>query len=141
MNIYKYLTNWKYRYQFHKLKAVDKMIEDYEFKKYKILNVREGVRINYDEMKGRRDVLEVRIKTEKEKPTLDKDEFNRLEDEMVILNRDIERSEEELKKLDEEVFGAKPSNENPEGLYGINDWIANSHDLKSLYKLYLKELK
>ena len=42
-------------------------------------------------------------------------------------------------QLDNEVSGAKPTNENPEGVMGINQQIDSYMELKGMLKDWIKE--
>ena len=140
MNIYKYLTNWKYRYFVKKLDGINKMIEDMEFKRYKTLYVREQIRQEYDGVRSKLEILKTQIASEKDKPTISVDEFKRLEDDVVRLNQEVERKVAQMKSLDIEVQGSKPTQELPEGHQGINETIEGLRELIHVTKQYTKEL-
>jgi hypothetical protein len=116
------------------------MIVDLEFKRYKMQQIREDVRLDYDNLKNKRPVLVDQIAAEKLKPTMSKDEAARLDDELVILDRDVKNYEEQMSGMDTEIEGARASSENPEGIKGLNEQIESLHDLKLIVKDYSKTL-
>lgn len=132
--------NWKYRYFRKKLKGVAKMVLDLEFKRFKTLEIREEIRGEYDVLKSKRYVLEAQIQSEKEKPTMKKGEAARLDDQKVLFDRDISRFEEQMKALDLEVYGSKPTQEYPEGVQGIVQQIDALQELKVMLSDYMKSL-
>lgn len=121
-----------------KLDGVGKMIWDLDFKKYKTREIREDIRKLYDNAKSRKYGLEEQIKNW----PADKDAGDkaRLEDEVVRLTKDIERNEAQLKDLDMQVEGAKPSPQYPDGVSGINDQIDSLMELKQMLKDWTKTL-
>ena len=134
MNIF----SWQYRYFQSKIRGVEKMILDLEFKRFKTLEIREEVRQVYDNTQSRLSVLLEQIKKETETPTLEKGDFARLEDQKVLMERDIERYKKQMDGLDLEVNGSKPTNEYPEGIQGINSQLESLHELKLMLRDYLK---
>lgn len=116
------------------------MIEDLLFKRFKTLEIREDVREEYDNLKARKTALELQIKSEKETPTMEQGEIARLDDKLVLLNRDIERSEAQLKGMDLDVYGSKPTNEYPDGVQGINQQLDALRELEKMIKDYIKTL-
>mgnify|MGYP001574832216 CR=1 FL=1 len=111
------------------------MIWDLEFKVFKTREIREDVRREYDQSKSRLSILEEQITNWPK----DKDEGDRkrLEDQVVLLKRDVERFEAQMKQLDLEVNGAKPSMEYPDGVQGINHQIDSLQELKGMLKEWL----
>ena len=138
MNVFKWLFSWRYRYFRHKLRGVEKMIMDLEFKKFKTLEIREEIRQTHDSMKTRLNVLETTIKSEDKKPTLNKDERARLDDQKVVLTRDIERYVAQMKDLDLQIAGSKPTNELPDGHNGIDQQLDALQELKLMVRDYLE---
>ena len=134
------MFNKKIKYFKEKVVAVEKMIWDLEFKRAKTEMIREEIRQKYDETKQRLSIIEAKAKSEKEKPTIEKGEIARLDDQIVILKRDIERYEAQMKGLDLEVRGSVPTEEFKEGVQGINDQIDALQELKVMLKDYIKEL-
>ena len=144
MNIFK-LFNWKYRYFVKKLDGIDKMIEDLIFKRYKTAYVREQIRREYDQLRSRLEILKTQIASEKDNTSkneskLSVDEFKRLEDDEVILNRDIERKKSQIDQLDIEVKGSRPTADLPEGHQGLEQTLEALRELKNVTKEYLKSL-
>lgn len=137
------MFNTQKRYFKKKLDGVQKMIWDLEFKRAKNRYTREQIRIEYDNSRARLEVLKTTIKAESEKGKLKDtniDEFKRLEDEQVILERDIDRKQKQMGDLDIEVFGSKPTAELPEGHQGVNQTIEALRELQVVTKEYIKQL-
>jgi hypothetical protein len=131
--------NWKYRYFKNKIRGVQKMIADLEFKRFKTLEIREEVRVEYDQNKAKMDILEKQIKQQKEKPTMEEGEIKRLDDQKVLLDIDIKKQEDQLKVLDLDVQGTRPTNEYPDGVNGINQQLDALQELVVMLKNYIKE--
>ena len=133
------LTHWPVSQKKHfkqKLQGVTKMIYDLGFKKYKTREIREDVRREYDTQKSRLSILDEQIKNWSK----DKDEGERkgLEDKVVLLKRDIERFEAQMKQLDLEMEGSKPTNEYPDGVQGISHQVDSLMELKQMLKEWIK---
>lgn len=126
-----------------KLKGIQSMIWDLEFKRFKTLYVREQIRQEYDQCRSRMEILLTNIKMGEEPGGLkekDPGEFARLDDDKVRLEKDIERKLAQMKSLDIEVQGSKATAELPEGHQGINETITALHELIQVTKDYLKQL-
>lgn len=118
-----------------KLDGVEKMIYDFEFKIFKTKEIREDVRKEYDFMKSRIATLTSQIEN-----FMGKAEKARLEDDKVRAERDVARFEQQMKNLDIEIYGIKPSAENPDGVSGIVDQIESLRELKGMLKSWIKSL-
>ena len=134
-------THWPVSQKGHfklKLKGVEKMLWDLSFKMFKTREIREDVRREYDQQKARLSILEEQIKNWPK----DKDEGDRkkLEDQVVLIQRDISRFEQQLKQLDLECEGSKPTNEYPDGVQGISHQIDSLQELKVMIKEWLKNV-
>lgn len=140
MNIIKYIFSWKYRYFLQKKRGVEKMIEDLCFKRSKTQMIREEVRQEYDKSRAKLDILQTQIKAQKETPTMEEGEIKRLDDQEVLLKRDVERYEAQIKMLDLDVQGTKPTNEYPDGVTGINHQIDSLRELQVMLKEYIKQI-
>lgn len=134
------LLSWKYRYFLKKIRGIEKTILDLEFKRFKTQEIREEIRQEYDLMKSKLFILEEQIKKQKESPTMEPGDIARLDDDKVILERDIRRFEDQITALDNEVSGARPSNENPEGIQGITQQLDALQELKGMVKDYVKRI-
>ena len=142
------MFNKQKRYFKLKLDGIQKMCWDLEFKRFKTQEIREQIRQEYDELKGRLSVLETRIKQQAEKPTMDKGEIARLDDQKVLLERDIKRKAEGedglqiigMKQLDMQINGLPPSVDYPDGVQGINDQLDALRELNEILKDYIKTL-
>lgn len=116
------------------------MIEDLLFKRFKTREIREDIRQEYDNQKSKLSLLESQIKAEEAKPTMEKGDFARLGDEKVLLERDIERYLQQMKALDLEIQGSKPTAEFHDGVQGINDQLDALRELAEMLKEYIKNL-
>ena len=85
-------------------------------------------------------ILEAQIKAQKEKPTMEAGEIARLDDQKVLLERDIERFKEQMKGLDLEVHGSKPTAEYHDGVQGVKQQLEALRELVGMLKDYLKTL-
>ena len=135
------LTHWPVYEKKHfkqKLQGVQKMICDLSFKTFKTQEIREGIRKEYDTAKSRKSSLEEEIKNwPKEKTEADR---KGLEDKVVLFDRDIMRFEQQLKQLDLETNGSKPTNEYPDGIAGIKQQIDSLMELRQMIKEWIKSL-
>jgi len=142
------MFNKQKKYFKQKLDGIQKMCWDLEFKRFKTQEIREQIRQEYDELKGRLSVLETRIKQQAEKPTMDKGEIARLDDQKVLLERDIKRKAEGddglqiigMKQLDMQINGLAPSSDYPDGVQGINDQLDALRELGEILKDYIKRI-
>lgn len=117
-----------------KLDGTTKMMWDLEFKIYKTREIREDVRKEYDNCKQRISVLDGRIyllPKDKEKWS---DEDKRIEDQKTLLERDAQRYEQQMKNLDIEVEGSKPTNDYPDGVTGIQQQIDSLRELTEMLR-------
>lgn len=121
-----------------KLQGTQKMLWDYQFKKFKTLEIRESIRQEYDFMKSRLATLDGQISQFPEDGN--KDEKARLDDQRALAQRDADRLEKQLQALDLEVYGSKPTNQYPEGVIGIEDNIKSIIELIEMIKNHLKKL-
>ena len=143
MNLIKYLTNWKYRYFKKKLRGVQSMIEDLNFKRFKTMEIREEIRQAYDEQKAKLLSVETTIKNERSKPDDEKyhkmaeGDIARLDDEVVRLKQEIERYEAQLKGIDIDVNGSTRTNEFPDGHEGIVQQLDALRELEGMLKEYI----
>jgi hypothetical protein len=102
--------------------------------------IREDIRVEYDNSKAKLLTLEEKIKSQKENSTMEKGEIARLDDEKVLLERDRDRFLGQMKGLDIEIQGAKPSADLPEGHQGINQQLDALRELQQMLKEYMKEV-
>ena len=153
-----------------KLKQVDFMFWDLEFKKFKTLEIREEIRQEYDNQNSKLNVIETQIKSqlkdaskicevhnpEKGTDAKHKDhgkcvceyidghmeigEVERLYDQKVLIKRDADRFLNQIKQLDIEVNGASPSADLPEGFQGIVQQLDSLRELQGMIKSYIKQL-
>ena len=132
------LFNWKRRYFKRKLHGVECMIEDLLFKRFKTREIREEIRQEYDNLRSKLDVLDAKIKSQKDKPTMEKEEIARLDDQKVLIERDIERYLSQMKSLDLEIMGSKPTAEYQDGVQGINQQLDSLQELVEMLRSYIK---
>ena len=122
--------------------GVQKMIWDYEFKREKSLMIREEVRQQYDNFSQKLHLIETRLKAEKEKEKseISKDELARIEDQKVILEKEIEKCKGQMSKIDIDVNGLPPCAQEPEGLVGHNETIESLRELLGMVKTYIRRI-
>lgn len=121
-----------------KLEGTRAMIWDLQFKAFKTREIREDIRKEYDYVQSRMATTNQQI--ESWPSDGDQAELAKLKDVMVLQQRDSDRFLAQMKHLDLEVEGAKPSAENPEGHEGIMMQIDNLRELASMLGDYIKEL-
>lgn len=138
--MFKTLFNKKYRYFVKKLQGVKFMIYDLEFKRYKTAEIREEIRQLYDGKKSQVLSLEEKVKEERKNGKLPEGDIKRIEDEIVLSKRDVERFEDQLKNFDLEINGSKPTAEYPQGVQGIADQLEALHELEQMLKNYISKL-
>ena len=141
------MFNKKKKYFKEKLSGVVKMIWDFEFKRQKTRMIREEVRQEYDRQKSAFAVLTAKIARERsEQEAIGKEnvmkpeDVARLDDQRVLMERDISRFEQQMKALDLEIDGSKPTGEYPDGVQGINHQLDALHELEGMLKEYIKTL-
>lgn len=132
--------NKQKKYFEEKGEAVQKMIWDMEFKRFKTLEIREDVRGEYDATKAKLVAVEGQIKQQKETPTMEDGEVKRLDDQKVLLERDIARYEAQMQALDLEVSGSPRTNEYPDGVEGLDQQLEALRELQGMVKEYIKSL-
>ena len=113
-----------------KLDGTRKVIWDLEFKKFKTREIREDIRREYDNKKQALHASEAAIANFPKEG--DKAEKASLEDQVVILKRDIERHESQLRDIDAQIDGAKPSSDYPEGVMGISEEIDSMRQIEAM---------
>lgn len=134
-----FIFNKKKNYFKRKLDGVQKMIWDFEFKRFKTLEIREEMRAEFENAKSRLAVLEAKIKSEKENPTMEAGDIARLDDEKIRLDKEIEGHKEGMRALDLEVDGSRKTNEFPEGYTGITQQLDGLRELQGMLRSYIKE--
>jgi len=117
-----------------KLTAVQRMIWDLEFKRFKSLEVREISRKQYDNLNAKLHAIP------KEEDIKDEAEKGKIKDQRAILERDIENYKGQMNLIDLEVNGSKPTNQYPEGYTGISDQLEALRELQGMVKNYIKKL-
>lgn len=136
-----YLTHRTHTKKDHykqKLDGVMKMIWDQEFKLFKTKEIREGVRQSYEQTKARISVIDEQLTNwPKDKPVVDKPG---MEDEKVRMAESLKKFEENMKNLDIEIEGSKPTNELPEGHQGIKMQIDSLMELKAMLDEHIKSI-
>lgn len=133
-----HLPRSKKGYFKRKFKAVGEMIWDLEFKIFKTREMREGLRKEYDYMNSRLETINVQIKNWPEDG--DKDERARLDDQLALATRDAERLLEQIKGLDAEVEGIKPSAENHAGIEGMANQVEALQELRAMLGSWIRTL-
>lgn len=119
-----------------KLRGVEGMLWDLEFKVFKTREIREDIRKEYDFMLSRIESIDAQIKNfPADKP---EEERKTLEDQKVLAERDRDRLLHQIKTLDVEVEGARPTAEEPNGHEGINMQIDQLRELADMLRSWLK---
>lgn len=123
----------------HFKKRLQKVISDtwdIEFQRYKTEEVREDIRKIYDGAQAKKASLENQIKNwPKDKDVGDK---ARLEDEVVRTQRDIERYQAQMKEIDIQIHGTKPTNEYPDGADGMDQRVESFVELQGMLKDWIR---
>ena len=112
------------------------MVWDLEFKRFKTREIREEVRQTYDNQKSRQFSLKEQLNNKE----LKKEELANIKDEIERLDVQLKRYEEQMKGLDLEVEGSKPTNELPDGHDGINQTLDSLRELQQMIKDYLRSI-
>lgn len=115
------------------------MTWDWEFKKFKLQHTREEKRRMFDGLKSQLQNLEALIKAQAENPTMEKGEIARLDDDKVLLEREIERALEGVKAIDAEIDGLPPSHEYPDGVSGVTQQMDALQELRGLYEQFMEK--
>ena len=123
-----------------KLQGVQCTIWDLEFKRAKTKQIREEVRVEFDTLKSKIELVNSQIKTQKEKPTMPEGDIKRLDDEVVRMKADIERYQGQMKQLDLDIDGSRPTADLPDGAIGINHQLESLRELKVMLKDYLSKI-
>ena len=121
-----------------KLDGTEKMIWDLEFKVFKTREVREDVRQEYDYMIQR--IGNLKNQFENFPATGDLAEKARITDQIILAERDRDRFLEQIKMIDLEIEGSKPTAELPDGASGIVNQIESLRELLTMLKDWIKKL-
>lgn len=121
-----------------KIDNVHRQIWEWEFRIFKTKEVREDIRKELDNAVSRSEITKNSIKNwPKDKPKEDK---AKIEDELTLMERDIERFKKQIDNLDLEIYGSKPTNEHPDGVLGFQYQIDSLRELEEMLKEWVKEL-
>ena len=134
------MFNKKKKYFKSLVDANQRTIWGLEFKRFKALEIREEIRQSYDVSKAKLEVLNNQINQQKENPTLEEGEIKRLDDRKVLLEKDIKGYEEQIKGLDIEINGSKPTAELQNGYLGISGQIDAYRELLEMLKKFIKSI-
>jgi len=130
----------EFKYFKKKLQNVKYAILDQEFKRFKTLEIREEIRQNYDNIKSRIILLQEQYDKEKEKNELPKEDLEAIKDKITKSEAERDRLEQQIKGLDREVYGAKPTAEEPDGFDGIEQVLESLRELVDMIRDYMKKL-
>ena len=89
----------EYKYFKKKLQGVEYAILDWEFKRFKTLEIREDIRRNYDNAKAQIQSYNEKYETEKKKG-LPEGDLARIDDNKVRAETERDRMEKQIKGLD-----------------------------------------
>lgn len=121
----------------NKMEGTEKMVWDLEFKIFKTREIREDIRKEYDYMMQRIAAFDDQIKGFPKDGN--KEELGRVEDEKVRAVRDSERFLAQMKQLDLEINGSKPTNELPDGFTGIMEQVDSLKELQGMLRDWIKK--
>jgi predicted nucleic acid-binding Zn-ribbon protein len=127
--------NEQQKYFKAKLSGVQKTIWDLEFKRFKTREIREEIRVEYDQMRARLAPLEDALTK-----TKDKKELAALTEQKAAVESDANRFMAQMKHLDAEVAGSGVTEQYPDGLQGINQQLDALRELQQMIKEYIKIL-
>jgi len=130
----------EFKYFKKKLQNVKYAILDQEFKRFKTLEIREEIRQNYDNIKSRIILLQEQYDKEKEKNELPKEDLEAIKDKITKSEAERDRLEQQIKGLDREVYGVKPTAEEPNGFDGIEQVLESLRELVDMIRDYMKKL-
>lgn len=130
MNIFKYLTNKKYRFFSEKVVSVQRALWDLEFKVAKSRQVREGVRQDRDRAIEVQQHLTARIAQEKDEKI--KKEY---ETQLADMVEKQKRYEQQMKMTDDQIAGSN-GDETHEPVIGIIEQLNSYAELRNMYKDY-----
>jgi chromosome segregation ATPase len=122
----------------NKLTDVEKTIWDLEFKRFKTREIREDIRIEFDQARARLAPVEEQLKTLDEKK--DKERIEELTKQLTMVTEDANRYLAQMKHIDVEVAGSGPTEEYPDGFQGINQQLDALRELEQMIKDYIKVL-
>lgn len=136
--------NWKKKYFKDKLRGVDKLILDLEFKRFKTLDIREDKRIEYDNLKAKVSFLDKEMADDDAKKSddpskLEAGERARLDDEKVRLLASIERHIKAMEDLDHDIHGVPANDTYPEGIQGMAGQLDMLRELRLVVENAIKE--
>lgn len=127
--------NEKLQYFKDKLKSVQKMTWDLEFKLFKTKELREEVRKQYDRVKETVDALNIEI--QKRVDQKDKQEtLLALEEKKKPAVNDLKNLTEQLGAFDQEIEGTQL---NPDGTPSIQSQLDGLYELKLMLNDYIKK--
>ena len=150
-------TVWDLEFKLFKMREIREEIrQERDEKASKVFNLeedikREGLKLGLTEDKVKEcleatrkndDGTIVSITEEKFKEELkeNKDELLSLIDKRTLLKRDIDRFDAQMKAIDLEMYGTKPTGEYPNGVQGIDFQIDSFVELKGMLKAWKKTL-
>lgn len=119
-----------------KLADVEKTIWDLEFKRFKTREIREEIRVEYDQTRARLAPLEEALKTKDKKK--DKADIEEIEKQIAAVTEDANRYLAQMQHIDVEVGGSGVTENYPEGVQGINQQLDALRELQQMIKEYIK---
>lgn len=130
----------EYKYFKVKLNNVIYAIYDHEFKRFKTLEIRDEIRQTYDNVKAQIALHKEKYEEEKKLGKLSAGDLARIDDKRVKFEAERDRLEKQMKGLDREVYGAKPSAKEPNGFDGIEQTLEAYRELVGMLSDYMKKL-
>ena len=135
------LLSPEYRFFRRKISHVQYQIWEMQFKRFKTLEIREGIRKEYDQARSRSEILNTQVAAQAEPGGLKETnayEYKCLQDQKTLLDRDIEGFIRQMKGLDREVHGSEKTEELPEGHQGLTQVLDSLRELKNMLEEYVR---
>ena len=127
MNTYKWLTNWRYRLFVRKIGHVKKAIAELCFKLFKVREMREERRKQYDRSVETLDALTKQLEKENKEET--KKTLELKKEEQTLYQTQVKG---QIDTLDMEITGSKEH-----GVQGVIEQIEAARELERMYKDYI----
>ena len=117
------------------IKGIDRRLIDLEFKRFKLEELREGVRREFDRMFEVVETLKAKVFSLKESKG-DENAIKELEGQLEKYTKDLEGLKQQIGQLDGEI-----SSTNPELPQSVNSQIEVAQEFKKMLVQYLKQIK
>jgi len=133
------ITKWSQKRHFkQKIRGIQKAIWSLEFDRFKTAEIREEVRKQYDNVQAKLSILKAQLESDSDKPSMEKKQREETEMAVKRLEEDSKRHQAQMDELDTRIHGAEPTEENPEGVKGINQDLESFRELQTMLSDYIK---